>query len=95
MNASARIVASIAIFAGILYFVSSSLNNLGGKLADKTVKDAIAGQVRYHQGTLKVTVECSAFKTKFESVNTSATMDEATRLLTSSSADARKAGCLK
>jgi len=95
MNATSRVLASIAIFAAMAYFVSTSLNNLGGKLADKTVKDAVAGQIRYHTGTLKVSTECSAFKARIEAINKDAPMDEATKQLMLVSSDARNAGCLK
>jgi hypothetical protein len=95
MNSVARVVVPVAIFIAMGYFVSHSISEFGNDMTTKTQKEGVAAQVKFHQGTLKVTPECSEFKEKMNTINAAATTDDAGKRLLTISAEARGKGCLK
>ncbi len=83
----------VLIFMG--YYVTHSISNMGASMAEKTTRDGIAVQVRYHMGTIKDGDACSDLKTRIGRVLNVETTAEATPQLLALSNEARAKGCLK
>ncbi|UCV03060.1 hypothetical protein [Dechloromonas denitrificans] len=95
MNMIIRFFAAVAIVVAIGLFLQHSLSGTGGNMTQKVIQDGIAGQVRYHQGTIKDGDACSDFKVRIGTVASSKTTDEASSQLVALSNEARTNGCLK
>ena len=76
-----RIVIPVAILLGLGYFVSQYLVKTGTDMAEKSIKDGIASQVKYHQGIIKDAPECAAIKAKLEPIKAIRNTDEAGKQL--------------
>lgn len=89
-----RFLVPVVILIAIGIAVSSQLSSMGGSMAEKTIRDGIASQIRYHQSTVKDEAACVAFRDRMGVVSVTKT-DEALAQLLTLSQEARSAGCLK
>jgi hypothetical protein len=77
------------------YYVTHSISSFGESMAEKTVRQGIESQVRYHMGTIKDGEACSDFKTRIGKVINVKTTAESTPQLIALSNEARANDCLK
>jgi hypothetical protein len=77
------------------YYVTHSISGFGESMAERTIRDGIESQVRYHMGTIKDGDACSGFKARIGKViNVKATAESTPQLIALSN-EARANGCLK
>ncbi len=95
MNPTLRVIVPVAILLAMAYYVNVSINRLGTDMADKTQRDGIQSQIRYHQSTLRDTAQCAAYRTPMDKVANAQTASDAGNRLLAISAEARSKDCLK